>query len=81
MYTVKFSNGAYRAPEKVVDGNMTMKAFLEEQGGHTGTLLFNGSPLSGGLDEKTFSELANFYGVADGAEILLFDAPKTANAV
>lgn len=80
MYTVKFSNGAYRAPEKVVDGNTTMKAFLEEQGGNTGTLMFNGSTLSEGLKEKTFSELAAFYGLADGAEIIVFDAPKTANA-
>lgn len=78
MYKVKYSTAADRGEEKIVNGDVTMKEFLTEHGGNTGTLLFNGSPLVGG-EEKTFSELADFYGVADGGQILLFDAPKTAN--
>lgn len=80
MYKVSFTSGAQRFGEKIVEGNVKVNDYLSEYGGCTGTLMFNGSALSSGHEEKTFDELSNFYGVAEGGTILLFDAPKTANA-
>lgn len=80
MYKVSFSSGAQRSGEKIVEGSMKVVDFISEYGGRTGTLMFNGSPLPNGHEEKTFEELAGFYGIAESGNILLFDAPKTANA-
>lgn len=80
MYKVSFTSGAQRFGEKIVEGSTKVCDYLNEHGGCVGTLMFNGSVISNGHEEKSFEELANFYGVEEGGTILLFDAPKTANA-
>lgn len=79
-FKVTFTTGATRHPQKIVDGATTVKDFLAQYGGHVGTLMFGPNTLGTADENRTFAELANTYNVADGGEITLFDAPKTANA-
>lgn len=79
MFKVKYTTAACRDfEEKIVSGDVTIKEFVNDFGGHVGTLMFNGSTLQN--DESTFEELAEVYRVPDGGSIILFDSPKTANA-
>lgn len=80
MYRVKFRTGADRGQVEIVNGTTLVKDFVAEKGGSVGTLNWNGTPLSQEDLGKSFAELAERFGTSEDTEILLFDAPKTANA-
>lgn len=80
MYKVKFRTAADRGLQEMVVGTTVVKDYVDGKGGHVGTLNWNGTPLSTDDMAMTFADLANKLGTPADAEILLFDAPKTANA-
>lgn len=80
MYKVEFRTNAERYDAKIVDGNTTIKDFINEYGGAVGTVTLNGVALMADEMEETFESLAEEYTIPDGSRIILFDSPKTANA-
>lgn len=80
MYKVKFRTAADRGTQEIIAGTTVVKEYVDGKGGYVGTLNWNGTPLSAEDMGMTFAELATKLGTPADAEILLFDAPKTANA-
>ena len=77
---VKFHGAGYRHPEEIVDGNKTIREYLEEKDAlMSAQFTVNGAPITGSLDMKLNDLYTN--GIAQpGSVITLSETAKSAGA-
>lgn len=82
MVKIRFTSTAQRFAEEIVDGNKTVREYLEGKGAlMNATFSINGRILSGGeLDMPLNDAYANGY-VPAGGTIMLYETAKTAGAM
>ncbi len=73
MYSVSYRNNLDRVPAQVIDGSITPKQFIENNGVSLGNyaLQLNGIALSFDEQNSTFDQLVSTYGLDGNTEIIL----------
>ena len=81
MVKIKFTSTSYRHNEEIVDGNKTIREYLEEKGAlMTAQFSINGRIISGGELDMTLNDLYTTNIVPVGGTIQLYETAKTTGA-